>query len=149
MGEAVRADNGGDRVHRRRAPPQPPASARGGPREKAREERRGQEGGAKREARPAHRHSAVAAASWPGVGHDAFNSPFLPFVMAMTSVGQEGLYFHAYYYRVYHWNLPGNLVDLEQREVQVHRFKGHAVRLNLARRQGKAIQRRGCESVDP
>ena len=30
--------------------------------------------------------------------------------------------------------LPGNLVDLEQREGRVHRFKGHAVRLNLAER---------------
>ncbi|MGE3708171.1 MAG: hypothetical protein AB7G35_00735 [Hyphomicrobiaceae bacterium] len=35
---------------------------------------------------------------------DAFNSPFRPFVLATTSVGQEGLDFHPYCYRVYHWN---------------------------------------------
>ena len=73
---------------------------------------------------------------------DAFNSPFRPFVLATTSVGQEGLDFHPYCYRVYHWNLPGNPVDLEQREGRVNRFKGHAVRLNLAERQGGAV--RGC-----
>ena len=46
------------------------------------------------------------------------------------SAGGAG--FPSYCYRVYHWNLPGNPVDLEQREGRVHRFKGHAVRLNLA-----------------
>jgi hypothetical protein len=33
---------------------------------------------------------------------------------------------------VYHWNLPSNPVDLEQREGRVHRYKGHAIRRNLA-----------------
>ena len=37
-----------------------------------------------------------------------------------------------------HWNLPGNPVDLEQREGRVHRYKGHAVRRNLANRYGPA-----------
>lgn len=62
----------------------------------------------------------------------AFNSPFWPFVMATTSVGQEGLDFHLYCHAVAHWNLPGNPVDLEQREGRVHRFKCHAVRKNVA-----------------
>lgn len=62
----------------------------------------------------------------------AFNSPFWPFVLATTSVGQEGLDFHLYCHRVIHWNLPPNPVDLEQREGRVHRFKGHAVRKNVA-----------------
>jgi hypothetical protein len=62
----------------------------------------------------------------------AFNSPFWPFVLATTSVGQEGLDFHSYCHAVVHWNLPANPVDLEQREGRVHRFKGHAVRKNLA-----------------
>ena len=31
-----------------------------------------------------------------------------------------------------HWNLPANPVDLEQREGRVHRYKGHAIRKNLA-----------------
>jgi hypothetical protein len=63
---------------------------------------------------------------------DAFNSPFWPFVLATTSVGQEGLDFHPYCHAVVHWNLPSNPVDLEQREGRVHRFKGHAIRKNVA-----------------
>ena len=35
-----------------------------------------------------------------------------------------------------HWNLPPNPVDLEQREGRVHRYKGHAVRKNIAERFG-------------
>ncbi|MEI7890331.1 MAG: helicase-related protein, partial [Actinomycetes bacterium] len=62
----------------------------------------------------------------------AFNSPFWPFVLATTSVGQEGLDFHLYCHALVHWNLPHNPVDLEQREGRVHRFKNHAVRRNLA-----------------
>jgi helicase-like protein len=63
----------------------------------------------------------------------AFNSPFWPFVLCSTSVGQEGLDFHLYCHAVMHWNLPSNPVDLEQREGRVHRYKGHAVRKNIAR----------------
>jgi len=62
----------------------------------------------------------------------SFNSPFWPFVLATTSVGQEGLDFHAYCHAVVHWNLPSNPVDLEQREGRVHRYKGHVIRKNLA-----------------
>jgi hypothetical protein len=61
-----------------------------------------------------------------------FNSPFRPFVLASTSIGQEGLDFHPWCHRLVHWNLPGNPVDLEQREGRVHRYKGHAVRKNVA-----------------
>ena len=46
----------------------------------------------------------------------AFNSPFRPFVLASTSIGQEGLDFHPWCRRLVHWDLPGNPVDLEQRE---------------------------------
>jgi len=66
----------------------------------------------------------------------SFNSPFWPFVLITTSIGQEGLDFHPYCHAVVHWNLPSNPVDLEQREGRVHRYKGHAVRKNLARRYG-------------
>jgi hypothetical protein len=62
----------------------------------------------------------------------AFKSPFRPFVLATTSIGQEGLDFHSYCSRVVHWNLPRNPVDIEQREGRVHRFKNHAVRRNIA-----------------
>jgi Domain of unknown function (DUF4268)/Helicase conserved C-terminal domain len=68
----------------------------------------------------------------------AFNSPFRPFVLATTSVGQEGLDFHTWCHAVVHWNLPGNPVDLEQREGRVHRYKGHAVRRNVAVNQRSA-----------
>lgn len=67
---------------------------------------------------------------------EAFNSPFRPFVLATTSVGQEGLDFHPYCHAIVHWNLPSNPVDLEQREGRVHRYKGHAVRKNLALKYG-------------
>jgi hypothetical protein len=66
----------------------------------------------------------------------AFNSPLRPFVLASTSVGQEGLDFHTYCHAIVHWNLPANPVDLEQREGRVHRYKGHAVRKNVAERFG-------------
>ena len=62
----------------------------------------------------------------------AFNGPFRPFVVASTSIGQEGLDFHPWCHRLIHWNLPGNPVDLEQREGRIHRYKGHAVRRNVA-----------------
>lgn len=61
----------------------------------------------------------------------AFKSPFRPFVLASTSIGQEGLDFHSYCSRVVHWNLPRNPVDIEQREGRVHRYKNHAVRRNI------------------
>ncbi len=63
---------------------------------------------------------------------EAFNSPFWPFVLVSTSVGQEGLDFHHYCHAIVHWNLPSNPVDLEQREGRVHRYKNHAVRKNIA-----------------
>lgn len=63
---------------------------------------------------------------------NVFNSPFRPFVLATTSIGQEGLDFHTYCNQVYHWNLPKNPIDLEQREGRVNRYKSHAVRMNLA-----------------
>jgi len=65
---------------------------------------------------------------------EAFNSPFWPFVLASTSVGQEGLDFHQYCRKIFHWNLPSNPVDLEQREGRIHRYKGHAIRMNIAKR---------------
>ena len=95
-----------------------------------------------------YRDEEGAVARLGGV-RDAFNSPFRPFVLATTSIGQEGLDFHPYCYRVYHWNLPGNPVDLEQREGRVHRFKGHAMRLNLADRQAAVVRGKGVAPDDP
>ena len=80
----------------------------------------------------------------------AFNSPFRPFILASTSIGQEGLDFHTYCHAVYHWNLPHNPVDLEQREGRVHRYKGHAVRKNVAEVYGlDRIRTDSLDGLDP
>ena len=91
---------------------------------------------------PMRTHFAAAFAEGDGDGEkianrveslrDAFNSPFRPFVLTSTSIGQEGLDFHWYCRKVFHWNLPHNPVDLEQREGRVDRFRGLAVRQNVA-----------------
>jgi uncharacterized membrane protein YkvA (DUF1232 family) len=62
---------------------------------------------------------------------EAFNSPFWPFVLATTSVGQEGLDFHLYCRDIVHWNLPSNPVDLEQREGRINRYQGLSIRHNI------------------
>lgn len=67
---------------------------------------------------------------------NAFNSPFRPFVLATTSIGQEGLDFHSYCRRIVHWNLPSNPIDLEQREGRINRFECLAIRQNIAKRYG-------------
>lgn len=77
----------------------------------------------------------------------AFNSPFWPFVLVSTSVGQEGLDFHHYCHAITHWNLPSNPVDLEQREGRVHRYKGHAIRKNIATVHGLAALRTATVDV--
>lgn len=64
----------------------------------------------------------------------AFQSPFYPFILATTSVGQEGLDFHWYCRKIVHWNLPSNPQDLEQREGRINRYKCLAIRRNLGRR---------------
>ena len=66
----------------------------------------------------------------------AFNSPFRPFVLTSTSIGQEGLDFHNYCRRIVHWNLPSNPIDLEQREGRINRFECLAIRQNVAKRYG-------------
>ena len=70
---------------------------------------------------------------------NAFNSPFRPFVLATTSIGQEGLDFHNYCRRIVHWNLPSNPIDLEQREGRINRFECLAIRQNIAKRYGKIV----------
>lgn len=80
----------------------------------------------------------------------AFNSPFQPFVLATTSIGQEGLDFHQYCHEVYHWNLPPNPIDLEQREGRIHRYKGHVIRRNVAAEFGlQALSGDARELSDP
>jgi helicase-like protein len=72
---------------------------------------------------------------------EVFNSPFRPFVLATTSIGQEGLDFHSYCRRIVHWNLPGNPIDLEQREGRINRYKGLVIRRFLARKYRDALSK--------
>ena len=62
----------------------------------------------------------------------AFNSPFKPFVLSTTSIGQEGLDFHWYCRKIMHWNLPSNPVDFDQREGRINRYGSFALRQTLA-----------------
>ena len=64
----------------------------------------------------------------------AFNSPFHPFILTTTSIGQEGLDFHWYCRKIMHWNIPSNPQDIEQREGRINRYKCLAIRRNLANR---------------
>lgn len=72
---------------------------------------------------------------------DAFNSPFRPFILTTTSIGQEGLDFHLYCRKLLHWNLPANPVDFEQREGRINRFKNLAIRQNLAKKYRSLIDK--------
>jgi len=83
------------------------------------------------------------------VVREAFNSPFRPFILASTSIGQEGLDFHTWCHAVIHWNLPSNPVDLEQREGRVQRYKGHVIRKNIAKRFGIAALSAWDRKEDP
>lgn len=68
----------------------------------------------------------------------SFNSPFRPFVLAITYIGQEALDFHYYYCRkIVHWNLPNNPIDLEQRGWRINRYKCHTIRQNIAHKYGE------------
>lgn len=108
-------------------------------------------GKGKRRASAARLHTNFAAGFMESHGKDgkqeirrseiraAFNSPFRPFVLISTSVGQEGLDFHQYCRRIVHWNLPTNPIDFEQREGRVNRYKSLAVRQTLAKRYGKFV----------
>ena len=75
----------------------------------------------------------------PSEIRDAFNSPFWPFVLVSTSVGQEGIDFHPWCHNLVHWNVPTNPVDFEQRDGRVNRFRGHAVRKNIANQFSRKI----------
>jgi len=69
----------------------------------------------------------------------AFNAPFWPYVLATTSVGQEGLDFHTWCSRVAHWDLCSSPLDLEQREGRIQRFGGLVVRRKLADALGASV----------
>ena len=84
-------------------------------------------------------HDDETSGSKPSRSDDlrvAFNSPFRPFLLATTSVGQEGLDFHPWCSEVAHWDLCSSPLDLEQREGRVQRYLGLAGRRQLAARYG-------------
>jgi hypothetical protein len=79
----------------------------------------------------------------------AFNAPFWPYVLATTSVGQEGLDFHAWCSNLVHWDLSHNPVNLEQREGRIQRFGGHSIRKQIARQLGADVWRQTMRGESP
>lgn len=61
----------------------------------------------------------------------AFNSPFPPYVLVTTSVGQEGLDFHRYCASIIHWSPPGSPNSLKQREGRLDRYRSLQNRIAL------------------
>ncbi len=59
---------------------------------------------------------------------NAFNSPFPPYVLASTSIGQEGLDFHRYCSTIIHWSPPHSPAAMQQREGRVDRYMSLQVR---------------------
>lgn len=51
----------------------------------------------------------------------SFNTPFWPYVLTTTSIGQEALDFHRWRSHVVHWDLSSNPLDLEQRKGRIQR----------------------------
>jgi hypothetical protein len=79
----------------------------------------------------------------------AFNSPFWPYVLATTSVGQEGLDFHTWCEQIGHWDLCSSPVDLEQREGRIQRFGGLVVRRQLGVAMGERGRDAGRSGTSP
>ena len=51
--------------------------------------------------------------------------------------------------RGFHWNTPATPVDFEQREGRVHRYRGHAIRKNLAEHHGDEIREVAAKGGNP
>ena len=58
----------------------------------------------------------------------AFQSPFYPFLIAVTSAASEGVDLHNYCHKIMHWHVPASPVEFEQREGRVDRRLSHLVR---------------------
>ncbi len=71
----------------------------------------------------------------------AFNAPFWPYVLATTSIGQEGLDFHCWCDTIIHWDLADDPVSHEQRQ-------GRIQRLLLTRFEGKLRNKPQLNSTD-
>ena len=79
----------------------------------------------------------------------AFNTPFWPYLLATTSVGQEGLDFHSWCDTLVHWDLCRNPVDLEQREGRIQRFGSLSVRRAIAKAVGGKALASGAKGESP
>ena len=92
----------------------------------------------------AHEPGATESTEVPRIRTDelrkAFNTPFWPYVLATTSVGQEGLDFHAWCDTIVHWDLCRNPVDLEQREGRIQRYGGLSIRRAIVCKLGADIR---------
>jgi len=77
-----------------------------------------------------------------------FNSPFRPFILSTTSIGQEGLDFHYYCKKIVHWNLPSNAIDIEQREGRINRYKGLVIRQNIKEKYLSNLSQSILNSID-
>ena len=92
----------------------------------------------------AHETGTTESAKAPRIRTDelrkAFNTPFWPYVLTTTSVGQEGLDFHAWCDTIVHWDLCRNPVDLEQREGRIQRYGGLSIRRAIVRELGEDIR---------
>lgn len=92
----------------------------------------------------AHEPGATESTEVPRIRTDelrkAFNTPFWPYVLATTSVEQEGLDFHAWCDTIVHWDLCRNPVDLEQREGRIQRYGGLSIRRAIMCKLGADIR---------
>ncbi|MFO0806398.1 MAG: helicase-related protein [Gemmataceae bacterium] len=79
----------------------------------------------------------------------AFNTPFWPYILTTTSVGQEGLDFHAWCDTLVHWDLCRNPVDLEQREGRIQRFGGLSIRRAIAANLAEAAMANRSDGESP
>lgn len=62
---------------------------------------------------------------------EIFNSPFYPFVLAITSSGQEGLNLHKYSNQLMHWSASPSTDGFEQREGRIDRPNSLSNRLKI------------------
>lgn len=81
----------------------------------------------------------------------AFNSPFPPYVLASTSVGQEGLDFHRYCDSIIHWTPPSSPATLRQREGRLDRYRSLQVRIarEAAERGGILLEANAYSGLSP
>ena len=68
-------------------------------------------------------YNPMGYSTTPVIGQPMMGQPMMQPMM---------LDFHNYCRVIMHWNLPGNPIDLEQREGRINRFKCLAIRQNVS-----------------